>query len=82
MIAANRNEMPVVPTSSLGIRLIAYLYFPAEQQPHRTVLHAESLDEGRKTIRRMLADHGAAYRAELWDEDLLVARLRVVPKAV
>ena len=74
--ATSPIDPPAGGSGAQGLRLIAYLWVPRERQPRREVIIVSSLDDGRATIRRMFVDFDAALRAELWDEDRLVARLR------
>jgi len=76
-IAAAARTAPhlSVVSDEPSLRLIAYLWFPQERQPRRQVVHVHNVDAGRTILRHLFVDHDEVTRAELWDEDLLVARL-------
>lgn len=58
-----------------GARMIyfCYIYSLGSDVPHMEALSCASLSEARARCRRMLNDHGAATRAELFDDDERVA---------
>lgn len=50
-----------------------YVYSRGSETPHMEALDSRSLVEARKRSRRMLDEHGAAVRAELFEGDQRVA---------
>ncbi len=50
-----------------------YIYSLGSEVPHMEALTCTSLSEAEARCRRMLNDHGAAVRAELFDDDQRVA---------
>ena len=62
--------------SDPGVRLIAYLYYPTEHQPQRHVWSEVNVDTARSQLKCAFREDLRAFQAELWREDILVARLR------
>lgn len=50
-----------------------YIYSLGSEVPHMEALACSSLSEAQARCRRMLGEHRAATRAELFDEDQRVA---------
>lgn len=56
-----------------GMIFFCYIYSLGSEVPHMEALTCASLSEAQTRCRRMLNDHRAAVRAELFDDDQRVA---------